>query len=63
VDVLLSEDGMPANRYISQHRLNCGGRVIELRAESPVPVKLSELKDDGKTIPAAQLQAMNAQGR
>lgn len=59
--VLRSEDGMPAHRYISQHRLSCGSRVFELAMESPSPVRLTELKVDGAEVPSAQLRAINAQ--
>lgn len=59
--VLRSEDGMPAHRYISQHRLSCGGRVFELAVESPNPVRLTELKVDGAEVPTGQLRAINAQ--
>ncbi|RLK56363.1 hypothetical protein BCL79_0748 [Stenotrophomonas rhizophila] len=61
LDVLRSEDGMPAHRYISQHRLSCGSRVFELALESPNPVRLTELKVDGAEVSTAQLRAINAQ--
>ncbi|HEL3748378.1 MULTISPECIES: hypothetical protein [Stenotrophomonas] len=59
--VLRSEDGLPANRYTSQHQMSCGSRVFELVVESPGPVRLTGLKVDGVAVPAAQLQAINAQ--
>lgn len=59
LDVVRSEDGMPAHRYFSQHRLSCGSRVFELTVESPNPVRLTELKVDGIAVPSAQLQGIN----
>lgn len=61
LDVLRSEDGMPAHRYVSQHRLSCGSRVYELAVDSPSPVRLTELKVDGVAVTSAQLKAINSQ--
>lgn len=58
--ILRSEDGTPASRYTSTHRLRCGGRMFELAVDSPGPVKVVELKVDGREISAAQLRAINA---
>lgn len=61
LDVLHSEDGVPASHYTSQHRLTCGGRLFELAVESPGPVRLTALEVDGVAIAPAQLKAINAQ--
>ncbi|MET4678738.1 hypothetical protein [Stenotrophomonas rhizophila] len=61
LDVLRSEDGVPAHRYISQHQLSCGNHVFELAVESPSPVRLTELKVNGVAVPYAQLRVINAQ--
>lgn len=61
LDVIRTEDGVPAKLYVSQHRLECGNHVFELVVDSSSPVKVTELKVDGLAIPATQLNAINTQ--
>lgn len=59
--VLHLEDGGSASSYISQHSFKCGNSLFEMTIESPRPgpVRVTELKIDGRSVPTGQLSAIN----
>jgi hypothetical protein len=58
--VLRLEHGGTASSYISQHSFKCGDSLFEMTIESPRPVRVTELKVDGKSVSSAQLSEVNA---
>jgi hypothetical protein len=58
--VLHLEHGGTASSYRSQHSFKCGDSLFEITVDSPQPVRVTELKIDGKSVSSTQLSDVNA---
>jgi hypothetical protein len=58
--VIRSEDGASASLYTSHNKLICGKVAFDLSLTGPHPVAVTEIKVNGKYVPADKIKAINS---